>query len=1013
MKKNLGRVVQQLLAVFVAGWLVVMPFAPVLAQDTTGAPTDTGAPSDTGAPANTGAPDDTGAPSCTGAGCGQGADQGVDQGTGQGGTSKEALGVDDTGHLLPGVTDTRQGAQQGATNGVTVENNATGAGSTNNAGVSTNATGTTSASNTATDTTALSGTASTGGNTSNSNTGVGGVTTGNAGIGVTQVKNDNTTTINGGTGVSVSGYSGDVTGTYAIPVGASSASLSGADGNHSIQAVNNTTGSDSDNAATIDTKTKEITEVQNDGVIENLLDLLAVTGQNQTNKNTGGGSIETGDADVAATLVNLLNTTVINGNLWVSVADIFGDVFGDITLPSFAELAALLPASSGTAIDASNEHTGEGSTNTIDIDTESKDTTAIDNDATITTTVNAKAITGQNEAEANTGGAAIETGDGSVTASNITVANTTIEGGNWMLVIVNALNGWFGFLVGENGSMQALSHDETLNHIAAANTNTGSDSTNTIDVNAEEERATTIDNDATITNEINATAITGQNQAHKNTGEASITTGDASIEATTINLANTTVKDGSLLITVVNILGDFWGDLLQGGQSLFAAAATQNQKMVDATNSNTGANSTNTIDITSHDTHEMTIDNDATIATTLNADIDTGSNKSNRNTDGASITTGSGILGLHTKALANITGLGMTHDGLSVTVNEANEKTGFNSENTINAKINSDRIVTITNDALISTLIPALINTGNNEMSQNTVSGAIVTGDAAAHIALDALVNTVLALAADGNLDIDATLLNRLTGAKSTNENTADVIQTLAAFITNNGLVQNLVNLLLNTGGNTAHENTAGGGIFSGAACVEGSSDADINTVSGLTGSVTLNNNAAAQTNADITAQTGNNSSQSNTAASTDTDTPDGACAQLLSQAPTPTPTPMPSPTPSPNGGGTTTNDSNPSSGGGDSHDGGDDQGTDETVKKAQGGGLVAGTNNHGGSDSTGIGGDDIGFHPVRTLLKRFPVAGGERAHGFVAYMISAVALLAGSVWMDRRVRLELDEETV
>ncbi|PIT97793.1 MAG: hypothetical protein COT71_04195 [Candidatus Andersenbacteria bacterium CG10_big_fil_rev_8_21_14_0_10_54_11] len=994
------------MAAAVAVWLSLLSPAAVLAQEALDA-----AGNPTGAPAN------TGAPTCTGAGCGQGADQGTNQGTAQGvnqGTQQGGPTLQDLGAtqnengewVLPeGVANTTQGAQQGTIQGVkagvSASNTGTGANSTNTAAVSADASNTTAVNNTAADTTAATAAANTGANTQNNNTGAAGVTTGNASIGVTQVKNDNTATVNGSSGLSVTGHTGNQDGDLLLGFGSQQGQLTGPNGG-SVRAVNDTTGSGSTNDVTVQTKTESVTEVQNDGVIENLLNLAAITGQNQAHMNTGSGEITTGNANIAATLVNLLNTTVINGDLWVAVADIFGDLNGNIILPELQQLAAALHAAAGTQVTASNEQTGADSTNTIDVDLVQREKTAVANNADIDTKVTADAITGQNEASKNTGGSAIATGDALVTASNISVANTTVEGGNWGLVIVNALNRWLGFLVGDNGEVRALSQEETIKQIEAQNQATGSGSENTIAVSDEQVRETTVTNDARILNTVTAQAITGQNEASLNTGQGHIQTGNANVAATAVNIANTTVKDGSLFIAVVNIFGDWLGDLLYGGQSLAAASAgsagTGNgggTVQVDATNAATGANSTNTVDVEVTRERETQIDNTAAVSTLLTAKVDTGGNKTNKNTLGADITTGNGTLALHAGTAANLTGVALD-PALGLTVTGANDTTGFDSHNMIRAVLNDTRILDINNLALVSTIFGGGANTGNNEANQNTVGGNIATGNVAAAVGVHNLVNRVmLALAGGGGAGVDADFLNRLTGALSDNSSLADVNYNFLKNLTNDALLSTLIDLLFNTGGNTANENTVGGNLSTGAVCFDGALSNDVNGntyAGGLYGAV-VDNHAVIDTSAALAATTGNNQQTNNTAhqgAAVDS----GNCGKLAAAVESPTPTPIPStPTP-PSGGGSI---ETPTGVGGGGETSGEDQSNtvDERTQLPHRSGRVAGA--------------------AAPLLTRFPVAGDIGSAVWLAgraprpvwplFLFFSVALVAVARYFDTAAR--------
>ncbi len=811
-------------------WFVLLSPVAAMAQEVTPEPepqptneavdatnNPTGAPADTGAPAN------TGAPACTGAGCGQGTGQGAGQGAGNGGPSLEDLGgyIDENGNeVLPaGVVDTRQGAGQGSAQGASTgdisgTNTGTGAGSKNTVDSDVAANSHQSVNNTVRDVSTVDAAGNTGGNTASKSTGSTGTTTGDASIGVTQLKNDNTTAINGTAGLAVSGYNGTYVGNLEIDFANAAALLAGDGGARSWQAINNTTGENSDNDVILSTSFTEVNEVQNDGLIDNALNLEAITGRNEASMNTGAGSIWTGNANIAATLVNLLNTTVINGNLMISVQDIFGDLLGNIVLPHFSMLSSLF-APQNTQINANNDTTGSNSDNTIDIDVEDKQKNLVDNNAYIDTNVKADAITGGNDTLANTGGGVIDTGNASVTASNVSLANTTVEGGNWGLVIVNSLNRWLGFLIGDSGEVRALSADETIRQIEASNSQTGANSENNIDIDDTTDRTNKIDNTARIKNDIIASAITGQNDASKNTGQGLIQTGNANILATAVNIANTTVLNANLGIAVINVFGDWFGDLLYAGSSLLAGSGGANVS-VEAGNSTTGSESTNTIDVTVNREHATEINNYADINTTLDTNIDTGNNRSNKNTKGAGIETGHASLALHARSIANITGIAIGN-GLSLDVNGGNDTTGFDSENTITARVNDERLITVNNDANVSTILPALVNTGHNQANQNTIGGLIDTGSIDANVAVSNLVNKfLLALGSDiylptdgGLVEVRTDLFNNTTGSESANENLVEAVRQLLVGVVNDADIENILDLIFNTGGNESNFNTA------------------------------------------------------------------------------------------------------------------------------------------------------------------------------------------------------------
>lgn len=884
------------------------------------------------------------------------------------------------------------GTGQAAGSATTASNSSTGPNSSNTVVSDQTSSSKTSVVNAANDSTDVSGKLTTGGNSSNSNTGEASVKTGNANIGVTQVKQDNTAVKNGNVGLQVQGSQGPHNGDLAVDFEKAVSLLTGDGKAKSVKATNESTGPGSENEVVLKTKMEDITEVQNDGVIDNSVDVEAVTGNNKANNNTGGASIETGDANVSATLVNLLNSTVVNGNLAVSVYDVFGDLLGNVSLPDLQQLASILNGEN-IRVEAENENTGPDSENSIDVDIAKTEETNVTNDAEITTRVDAEAVTGQNDATKNTTGGSVETGNASVQAGNVSIANTTVEGGNWGLVVVNALNKWAGVLFGESGDVKVLSQDETIKEIEARNAQTGPGSTNTIDIDDEERVQTTVENNATINNSVAAKAVTGGNTANYNTGGGSIKTGDANILASAVNIANTTVKDANLGIAIVNIFGNWFGDLLYGGNSLLAGVAGDPQ--ITGSNQTTGPNSDNSIDVDIDSHKETRITNNADISTILNADIDTGNNRANNNTLGGNVKTGAGILGLHSRTAANIVGVADTA-GLTVTeVQGGNNTTGFNSRNRINADVNNNRVLVVDNNATVTNVFPATVNTGNNEVAHNTVGGSIETGDAVGRAIIDQLVNRVLAALHGTGVTVAAALTNSNTGTDSQNSNTVNVDNNSLFDVLNRAMITNIIEMLFNTGGNTLAYNTAGGGITTGSVCVDGHVRTVANDVDGTGWNDTILDNVADVVNIfSGGGSTGNNALQGNTSAG-DTKQSEG-CDKYQPQEPTPTPPP-----------------------GGGGGDGGNGNGNGDDNGGGAGGGVVE---DSGDGDGGSVAGTREDRRP-RIAQAIAPVA--QAAHALAAtgmdavlprrstspwilFGISSSLMLAGAIHRDQRARMSM-----
>ncbi len=333
---------------------------------------------------------------------------------------------------------------------------------------------------------------------------------------------------------------------------------------------NSGNGADSTNTGSLDVVNNNSTNQLNDAVIANEMDLFANSGNNVADKNTGGDStIVTGDANVAANLLTFANNNIA-GNVIYSVVNIFGDLIGDIILPE-----ELLAGCCGTnPVTLANLNNGADSNNVTNYSNEITDSLTQINNLEIENNLIFDAATGQNDTYANTGGdSSIITGDTSVNAKVLNVANNNISGENMWLVIVNQAGRWIGKILGTaDGTNIAGSEgfefevDEN-GGVTVANAGNGAGSTNTATYNETNNNDTTQVNNAKIVNNLDLAANTGGNSASKNTnGDSSVTTGDANIIANIVNFVNNNITgSGKLVVTVVNVFGSWLGDFVGPG----------------------------------------------------------------------------------------------------------------------------------------------------------------------------------------------------------------------------------------------------------------------------------------------------------------------------------------------------------------------------------------------------------------------------------------------------------------
>lgn len=219
-------------------------------------------------------------------------------------------------------------------------------------------------------------------------------------------------------------------------------------------ALNTGNGTDTTNTATNTISNTNTLNQTNDGTIVNNLNIDAITGDNSTSRNTGGNnSITTGDVDVNANTVNVMNSNVASSgdevwwlvlvnNMGTWVGKILGSPDGATTAASGLEFVVAPDGS----IQALNSGNGDGSTNVASNNL--TNTTAIDqtNQAAVTNNLNILANTGGNNANRNTGGNnSISTGDVNVAANIVNFVNSNFVGKKFMIAIVNI----FGTLIGD------------------------------------------------------------------------------------------------------------------------------------------------------------------------------------------------------------------------------------------------------------------------------------------------------------------------------------------------------------------------------------------------------------------------------------------------------------------------------------------------------------------------------------------------------------------------------------
>lgn len=453
---------------------------------------------------------------------------------------------------------------------------------------------------------------------------------------------------------------------------------------------------------------------------------------------------------------------------------------------------------------ASNENTGADSINSATTSTTNSTTVSNENTAKVTNNVSSDANTGGNTASYNTGSGSVKTGDASTSVSVSTTVNT------------NTTDVSCGGCTGPG--------DTTVQ-----NKNTGANSENTVSAETSNTVAVNNSNDATVKNKLSADSNSGDNKANYNTGNASVTTGDAEANVdvkTDVNHNETTIGGGA----------GSGGTLTLGNQS-------------------TGANSVNVVAASMANGVMVNNHNDADLSTTVDAYAYTGDNKANYNTGNASVKTGNATIDdvyVDQSANSNKTTVGGGSGG-SFDVTIENMNTGYNSYNEASLDLANNVTVTNHNDADVNNDLYADSDTGGNQANYNVGDGTVKTGDAKTNVTvLGDFNSSETTLDCNSCLAVgDVTVRNKNTGAKSDNMADFAMENKTKVMNFNHTDVDNEVDAYAYTGDNKANYNGNGG---MDASVTTGDADASV-TVDDKANSNKTEFSAGSVSGLDVTAE--------------------------------------------------------------------------------------------------------------------------------------------------------------
>ncbi len=273
---------------------------------------------------------------------------------------------------------------------------------------------------------------------------------------------------------------GDLTGDLILP---EQQAGSQADSGTTVSNTNNN--SDSDNFASVDNSVLNEVTQENTANVTNNLTISADTGDNAARDNVNGNNnVETGDANVVAQVLNVVNNNVLNGDWWVVLVNEAGNWIGKIV---GSDENANFAGSAGTdftvnpdgTVNVSNSGNNTGSQNTASSTSSVENTLTQQNNGSVTNNLELTANTGSNTVKDVAGGdKSIQTGDANVVASVVNFLNNNFAGGRVYLTVVNVFGKWMGDFVApgqektadtsQNGNHDNTSQEENTSGVGGS-----------------------------------------------------------------------------------------------------------------------------------------------------------------------------------------------------------------------------------------------------------------------------------------------------------------------------------------------------------------------------------------------------------------------------------------------------------------------------------------------------------------------------------------------------------------
>ena len=396
--------------------------------------------------------------------------------------------------------------------------------------------------------------------------------------------------------------------------------------------------------STAEDSTEQETNIEiintNDVTVTNELAIDDLTGANSISGNEDGedASIQSGEINIFANVVNVLNTNTYNSEM-VEIIQNFNNLSADI----------LLNHPESTPIEATQSLLSQVCTSSLECQSLNSFALTNQNTANVANNLSILGNSGDNTIENTEERATIGSGNVNALVNILNIVNTNLVNSRWTVASINIFGDWEGDLV-------LPSELYFADFISIGNTPSADASLAEIDrvlIDVQNDNVANIENNVNVGADSGANGInaTGDPDNDGDVEDSSITAGTSQAAANVQDITNTNVYNGKWFLGMINTLGSWSGNIYSLPEQVAVAETPTGITFFAA------SNASSEVIVSSLETTTQTEETDVTITNVNEANIqnnvDLGAYAGNNQISAVEVEDSSIVSG-NTRALANV-----------------------------------------------------------------------------------------------------------------------------------------------------------------------------------------------------------------------------------------------------------------------------------------------------------------------------------------------------------------------